>query len=156
MKNRNISLADKSRYSDEEAEAQRKAKVYPSLSREYAESIIDAIHYDILSDGKTTACTLEIFNNSFSVQGHSSCLDARNFDAKLGRTYSYKRAFDRLMLIVAATVAAFDKDWKENRRLENLAQELESDIQHYTDNYLTDADGEMLNLLVKYKKMLEV
>lgn len=151
-------MSDFSRYSEQEAEKQRLSKEFPSVSVEFAESLIDAIHYDDLSDEKTIICTLEVFNRSFSVQGHSSASDVRNFDRKLARTYSYKRALDKLITCVAAV-----RGYAVQRSAEGLAEdrvflalnEVESDIRKYDTNMLNDADGDILNLLVKYKKILK-
>lgn len=57
-----------------------------------AAKIVDA-QYVVMPDGRTTICQLTM-ENGFTVRGESSCVSVENFNAQLGREYSYKKAFD--------------------------------------------------------------
>lgn len=52
-----------------------------------SDDVQDAIHgedFVVLPDGRTTICMLTL-DNGYTVRGESSCVDAANFDAEMGR-----------------------------------------------------------------------
>ena len=59
------------------------------------EARIKDVGYLVMPDGRTTICTITMVNG-FTVNGFSACVDAKNFDAALGRKYSYENAFEAL------------------------------------------------------------
>lgn len=66
-----------------------------SIDKPYIESRIKDVDYLVMKDGRTTICTITMANG-FTVNGFSACVSAENFDAALGRKYSYEDAFDKL------------------------------------------------------------
>lgn len=66
-----------------------------SVDKQYLESRIRDVEYIVMKDGRTTICTITMVNN-FTVNGHSACVLACNFDEALGRKYSYEDAFNKL------------------------------------------------------------
>lgn len=56
------------------------------------EERIKDVNYLVMPDGRTTICTITMVNG-FTVNGFSACVDIKNFDAALGRKYSYEKAF---------------------------------------------------------------
>lgn len=66
-----------------------------SVDKQYLEKRIEDVYYTVMPDGRTTICTIEMVNG-FTVNGFSACVLASNFDAALGRKYSYEDAFSKL------------------------------------------------------------
>lgn len=66
-----------------------------SVDKQYLEARIKDVYYTVMPDGRTTVCTIEMVNG-FTVNGFSACVLASNFDAALGRRYSYENAFGQL------------------------------------------------------------
>ena len=55
-----------------------------TVTLEKIESKIRSESYIVLPDGRTTICQLTLINN-FTVNGHSACVDQKNFDFEIGR-----------------------------------------------------------------------
>jgi len=51
--------------------------------------------YIVLSDGRSTICTLEM-ENGYTIHGYSACVDPTEFDINIGRRYAYEDAFRRI------------------------------------------------------------
>jgi hypothetical protein len=66
-----------------------------SVDKQYLEKRIADVYYKVMPDGRTTICTIAMVNG-FTVNGFSACVLASNFDAALGRRYSYENAFEQL------------------------------------------------------------
>jgi len=47
--------------------------------------------YLVLPDGRTTVCQLTM-ENGYTVNGHSACVDASEFNRDLGRKYAFESA----------------------------------------------------------------
>lgn len=60
--------------------------------------------YDFLSDGKTTVCTLVLYNG-FTVRGYSACVDPANFNEADGKKYSRERAVNEVWPALGAILA---------------------------------------------------
>ena len=63
----------------------------PKVTIEDVNNAIKHATYDVLSDGRTTVCTLTL-DNDFTVRGESSCVCKENFDAEVGRTFAFEAA----------------------------------------------------------------
>ena len=66
-----------------------------SVDKQYLESRMEDVAYYVMKDGRTTICSITMVNG-FTVNGFSACVLASNFDAALGRKYSYENAFEQL------------------------------------------------------------
>ncbi len=66
-----------------------------SIDAPYITSRIKDVDYIVMKDGRTTICTITMAND-YTVNGFSACVDIKNFDAALGRKYSYEDAFNKL------------------------------------------------------------
>lgn len=66
-----------------------------SVDKQYLESRMEDVAYYVMKDGRTTVCTITMVNG-FTVNGFSACVLASNFNAALGRKYSYENAFEQL------------------------------------------------------------
>lgn len=51
--------------------------------------------YLVLPDGRTTVCQLTL-ENGYSINGHSACVDPREFDRDLGRKYAFEDAMRQI------------------------------------------------------------
>jgi hypothetical protein len=51
--------------------------------------------YLVLPDGRTTICQLTL-ENGYSINGHSACVDPREFDRDLGRKYAFEDALRQI------------------------------------------------------------
>jgi hypothetical protein len=51
--------------------------------------------YLVLPDGRTTICQLTM-ENGYSINGHSACVDPREFDRDLGRKYAFEDALRQI------------------------------------------------------------
>lgn len=71
------------------------------------DAVVDEF-YDFLSDGKTTVCTLVLYNG-FTVRGESSVVDPANFNEALGRQYARQRAANEVWPVLGAILA--EKLW---------------------------------------------
>lgn len=60
--------------------------------------------YDVLSDGKTTICTI-VMHNGFSVRDESSCVDPQNFNAAEGQERAYAKTLVKLRYALAVLLA---------------------------------------------------
>ena len=56
---------------------------------------IEDVVYTVLPNGRTTVCSITM-RNGYTVNGEASCVLKSNFDAALGRKYSYEAAIDKL------------------------------------------------------------
>lgn len=65
---------------------------------------IKQIDFDVLKDGKTTVCTLTLYNG-FTVRGESSVVDPANFDKDLGEQYAEQRARSNVWPVLGAILA---------------------------------------------------
>lgn len=148
---------DNSRYTEQEVAEAVLGLKFPVVTKEYAESLIERVHYDILSDRTTTVCTLMLFDKTFSVRGESSSMDARNFDPKIGRTHAYNDAFRELMKIVAAVTCfnnALVRRGDASHMLEAMRRIVDDDYHAIQEVGLTDNDGYVLPYLISYRKLL--
>lgn len=66
---------------------------FPRVTEAVLESIIVGENYFV--DETLTICVLKL-RNGFKVLGESACVDPRNFDEAIGRTYARKNAFSHL------------------------------------------------------------
>mgnify|MGYP000072973861 CR=1 FL=1 len=66
-----------------------------SIDAQFIESRVKDVDYIVMKDGRTTICTITMING-YTVNGFSACVDIKNFDAALGRKYSYEDAFNKL------------------------------------------------------------
>lgn len=60
--------------------------------------------FDVLSDGRTTVCSL-VLDNGFTVRGESSCVAIENFDAELGRSLARHNAIGNVWQFAGFRVA---------------------------------------------------
>ena len=68
---------------------------------------IDAVTdicFDVLGDGKTTVCTLTLYNG-FTVRGSASCVDPAEFNEALGKQYSEEEARQAVWPVLGAILA---------------------------------------------------
>ena len=68
---------------------------------------IDAVTdicFDVLGDGKTTVCTLTLYNG-FTVRGSASCVDPAEFNEALGKQYSEEEAREGVWPVLGAILA---------------------------------------------------
>ncbi len=70
---------------------------------------VKEINFDVLSDGKTTVCTVTLYNG-FTVRGESSVVDPANFNEALGRKYAEEKARDNVWPVLGAILA--EKLWQ--------------------------------------------
>lgn len=77
--------------------------------QDITEAIVEEM-YDFLSDGKTTVCTLVLYNG-FTVRGDSACVDPANFNEELGKKYARERAVDAVWPVLGAILA--EKLWRQ-------------------------------------------
>lgn len=70
---------------------------------------IKQIDFDVLKDGKTTVCTLTLYNG-FTVRGESSVVDPANFNKDLGEQYAEQSARNNVWPVLGAILA--DRLWQ--------------------------------------------
>ena len=51
--------------------------------------------YLVLPDGRTTLCQLTL-ENGYTINGHSACVDASEFNRDLGRKYAFESAVSQI------------------------------------------------------------
>lgn len=62
------------------------------------QGILDKIKsatYTLLPNGRTTICQLTL-ENGFTVEGHSACVDAAQYNRHLGEKYAYDDALNNI------------------------------------------------------------
>lgn len=67
----------------------------PKVTIEDVEASIKDETYTVLPDGRTTICQLTM-DNGFTVDGHSACVSAANFNTELGNKYSREEAIKKV------------------------------------------------------------
>lgn len=72
------------------------SKLPTTVDDEMIDNLIDGYRFDVLSDGRTTICTMSILNDNFTVIGKSACLDSSNFDADIGQRIAYNDAYEQM------------------------------------------------------------
>lgn len=75
-----------------------------SVTVEDVEGAIAREDYTVLPDGRTTICTLTLYNG-FTVRGEASCVAAENFDVGKGNKFSRQRALDNVWLALGTILA---------------------------------------------------
>lgn len=73
-------------------------------AQEVAQAIIMQ-DFTLLPDGRTTICTLTLYNG-FTVRGESSCVCIENFDEKIGREIASKNAETEVWKLLGFRLAA--------------------------------------------------
>lgn len=76
----------------------------PSVKPQDLDEAIAQVEYIVLPDGRTTICMLTL-DNGFTVNGQSACVCAENFDAELGRKYSFEQAREKLWPLLGFRLA---------------------------------------------------
>lgn len=66
-----------------------------TVTLEKIESKIRSESYIVLPDGRTTICQITLINN-FTVNGHSACVDQKNFDFEIGRKIAREDAIRQI------------------------------------------------------------
>lgn len=77
-----------------ENEIQAKGLTAPRLTPAAVDAAIAGEEYAVFS-GRLTVCVLTLANG-FLVTGESSCVDAANFDAELGKKLARQKARDKI------------------------------------------------------------
>ena len=67
----------------------------PRVTQQDVDSAIVAQDFTILPDGRTTICTLTLYNG-FTVHGESFCVCIENFDEQMGREVAAKNAREQV------------------------------------------------------------
>lgn len=76
----------------------------PKVTIEEVEAAIKGETYTVLPDGRTTICQLTL-DNDFTVDGHSACVSAANFNAELGNKYSREEAVKKVWAFLGFRLA---------------------------------------------------
>lgn len=84
-------------------------------------AVVDTV-YDVLSDGKTTVCTLTLYNG-FTVRGESSVVDPSNFNTELGQQNAREKALDNVWPVLGAILA----EKLHSKRMVNQSSELKEE-----------------------------
>jgi hypothetical protein len=77
-----------------ESEIQAKGLTAPRLTPAAVDAAIAGEEYAVFS-GRLTVCVLTL-TNGFLVTGESSCVDAANFDAELGKKLARQKAREKI------------------------------------------------------------
>jgi hypothetical protein len=77
-----------------EAEIKAKGLTAPRVTPDAVDAAIAGEEYAVFS-GRLTVCVLTL-TNGFLVTGESSCVDAANFDADLGKKLARQKARDKI------------------------------------------------------------
>lgn len=77
-----------------EAEIKAKGLTAPRVTPDAVDAAIAGEEYAVFS-GRLTVCVLTLANG-FLVTGESSCVDAANFDADLGKKLARQKARDKI------------------------------------------------------------
>ena len=77
-----------------EREIQAKGLTAPRVTPDAVDAAIAGEEYAVFS-GRLTVCVLTLVNG-FLVTGESSCVDAANFDADLGKKLARQKARDKI------------------------------------------------------------
>ena len=85
------------------------------VTREALEAKIKEVTYVVMPDGRTTICQITMANG-FTVRGESSCVSKENFNAELGREYSYDNAVDRAWAFEGYLLAEQHHQSKDNSK----------------------------------------
>jgi hypothetical protein len=73
------------------------AQPHEKVTKASIEGRIARVDY-VVAWEKVTICNITLVNG-FSVRGESACVDPRNFNFEIGKSLSYKQAFDSLWLL---------------------------------------------------------
>jgi hypothetical protein len=66
--------------------------------------------YTVLPDGRTTICQITL-ENGYTVNGHSACVDAKEYNQHLGEKYAYEDALNKIWALEGYLLA--EKLFKE-------------------------------------------
>lgn len=79
---------------DTKLQAAIAALPYPKVTEASIQARIKSVEYFHISL-TVTICNITMVNG-FSIRGESACVDPRNFDADIGKTYAYKDAMSKV------------------------------------------------------------
>lgn len=86
-------FSDATLLDDNELAAAVAARSFPRVTEDVINGVIVKDDYAVI--GTLTVCVLTL-RNGFNVVGQSACVDPRNFDAQIGRTYARKNAVQQI------------------------------------------------------------
>lgn len=76
----------------------------PKVTKESMDKRIAGADFYILSDGRTTICSITL-DNGFTVRGESSCVSKENFNKDIGETFAYEDAYRKLWILYGFLLA---------------------------------------------------
>ena len=82
------------------------------VTRQDCIDAVTDICFDVLGDGKTTVCTLTLYNG-FTVRGSASCVDPAEFNQALGEKYAEQGAREAVWPVLGAILA--EKLWRKSK-----------------------------------------
>ena len=98
---------------------QEKGLVYPRVTPEQIDSLIDLIQY-FRPTGTLTICVLTL-KNGFNVTGESACVDPRNFNEQIGQDIAYRNARDKIWSLEGYHLASkIQEELEESKRKQGL------------------------------------
>jgi hypothetical protein len=78
-----------------EAEIQKKGLTAPRVTPDRLEEVIVSEQYHVFPNTTFTVCLLTL-ENGYNIVGESACVDARNFNAELGRKIARGNATNKI------------------------------------------------------------
>jgi hypothetical protein len=88
------------------------ARSFPRVTEDVVNGVIVKDDYAVI--GTLTVCVLTL-RNGFNVVGQSACVDPRNFDEAIGRTYARKNAVQQIWQLEGYALAERVRISSENR-----------------------------------------
>lgn len=111
-------------------------KQFPSVTKEAVDQLAASATktFTVLPDGKTTICQLTFWDGLYSVDGHSACVDPRNFDKAEGEKWAEKDAVDKLWQVLGVKLAA--ELHADNEAVKEVAAQVQEDQANGITTYL--------------------
>lgn len=111
-------------------------KQFPSVTKEAVDQLAASATktFTVLPDGKTTICQLTFWGGLYSVDGHSACVDPRNFDKAEGEKWAEKAAVEKLWQVLGVKLAA--ELHADNTAVMQVANMVSEDLANGITTYL--------------------
>lgn len=118
-------------------------KQFPSVTKEAVDQLAASATktFTVLPDGKTTICQLTFWGGLYSVDGHSACVDPRNFDKAEGEKWAEKAAVEKLWQVLGVKLAA--ELHSDNTAVAEVAQAVQADKRAGITTYLHEAQKQV-------------
>ena len=124
------------------------------VSKEGIEKRIKDVEYHVLPSTTITICRI-IMVNGYGVLGQSACVDPANFDAAVGRKFSYEDAFDKIWALEGYLLA--EKVYRDSRGDTNTFEKLQNEARWEMTKELMaviDDESALAKVARKYLKAL--